>query len=55
MRMATLQDFSVAGKHVLISGGSGGIGVAFANAFTQHGANVIVCDLAPRRRGWSRR
>jgi len=51
MRMATPQYFSVAGKHVLISGGTGDIGTAFANAFTLHGANVIVCDLAPPKEG----
>jgi NAD(P)-dependent dehydrogenase (short-subunit alcohol dehydrogenase family) len=45
--MAKTPDFSVAGKHVLISGGTGDIGTAFANAFIEHGAKVIVCDLAP--------
>lgn len=40
-------SFSVQGKHVLISGGSGGIGVAFAHAFLQHGAQVTVTDLKP--------
>jgi NADP-dependent 3-hydroxy acid dehydrogenase YdfG len=42
--MATTPDFSVAGKHVLITGGTGGIGGAFAKAFLDHGANVIVAD-----------
>jgi NAD(P)-dependent dehydrogenase (short-subunit alcohol dehydrogenase family) len=40
-------DFSVAGKHVLITGGSGGIGRAFAGAFLESGAAVIVADLQP--------
>ncbi|MFY8104100.1 MAG: SDR family NAD(P)-dependent oxidoreductase [Ramlibacter sp.] len=40
-------SFSVQGKHVLISGGSGGIGCAFAHAFLQHGAQVTVTDLKP--------
>ncbi len=40
-------SFSVQGKHVLISGGSGGIGSAFAHAFLQHGARVTVTDLKP--------
>lgn len=40
-------SFSVRGKHVLISGGSGGIGTAFAHAFLQHGAQVTVTDLKP--------
>jgi NAD(P)-dependent dehydrogenase (short-subunit alcohol dehydrogenase family) len=50
--MSTSPDFSVAGKHILISGGTGGIGVAFANAFTLNGADVIVCDLAPPKQGF---
>jgi NAD(P)-dependent dehydrogenase (short-subunit alcohol dehydrogenase family) len=49
--MSTSPDFSVAGKHILISGGTGGIGIAFANAFTLHGADVVVCDLAPPNHG----
>ena len=40
-------DFSVAGQHVLISGGCGGIGSAFARAFLAAGASVTVTDLAP--------
>ena len=44
-------DFSVAGKHVLITGGTGGIGGAFAKAFLDHGANVIVADLAAPKDG----
>ena len=40
-------DFSVAGRHVLISGGSGGIGSAFTKAFLAHGASVTVTDLHP--------
>jgi NAD(P)-dependent dehydrogenase (short-subunit alcohol dehydrogenase family) len=39
-------DFTVAGKHVLITGGTGGIGGAFARAFLSHRAHVIVADLA---------
>ena len=45
--MAETPDFSVAGKLVLIGGGTGDIGTAFAKAFIAHGANVIVCDVAP--------
>ena len=44
--MAT-PSFSVAGQHVLISGGSGGIGSAFARAFVAHGATVTVTDVQP--------
>jgi NAD(P)-dependent dehydrogenase (short-subunit alcohol dehydrogenase family) len=42
-----IPDFSVAGQHVLISGGTGGIGSAFARAFLAHGATVTVTDLKP--------
>jgi NAD(P)-dependent dehydrogenase (short-subunit alcohol dehydrogenase family) len=49
--MAMTPDFSVAGKHVLVTGGTGGIGGAFAKAFLAHRANVIVADLAPPRDG----
>lgn len=38
-------SFSVEGLQVLISGGCGGIGGAFARAFLAHGAQVIVTDL----------
>ena len=40
-------DFSVAGKTVLITGGTGGIGGIFAEAFLASGASVIAADLAP--------
>jgi NAD(P)-dependent dehydrogenase (short-subunit alcohol dehydrogenase family) len=40
-------DFSVAGQHVLITGGAGGIGMAFARAFVAAGATVTVTDLKP--------
>jgi len=43
--MSVAPDFSVAGKTVLITGGTGGIGGCFANAFVAHGAKVIVADL----------
>ena len=45
--MVTWPSFSVAGKTVLISGGTGGIGGAFARAFLGHGAQVIVADIKP--------
>lgn len=38
--------FDVANKVVLVTGGTGGIGGAFAKAFVEHGAKVIVADLA---------
>jgi len=42
-------DFSVTGKHVLITGGTSGIGAAFAEAFSQAGAVVTIVDIAPPR------
>jgi len=45
--MTTAPSFSVAGKTVLITGGSGGIGGAFARAFLAHGADVVAADLVP--------
>ena len=42
-------DFSVKGRHVLITGGAGGIGAAFAEAFLQAGAVVTIVDIAPPR------
>lgn len=40
-------DFSVADKQVLITGGAGGIGRAFATGFHAHGAQVLITDLQP--------
>lgn len=40
-------DFSVDGTTVLISGGTGGIGLAFARAFRAGGATPILADLKP--------
>ncbi|MBW4023859.1 MAG: SDR family oxidoreductase [Proteobacteria bacterium] len=47
--MTEQPSFSVAGKTVLITGGTGGIGGAFARGFLTHGAKVIVADLKPPR------
>jgi NAD(P)-dependent dehydrogenase (short-subunit alcohol dehydrogenase family) len=38
-------DFGVRGYRVLITGGAGGIGLAFARAFAALGAELIVTDL----------
>jgi NAD(P)-dependent dehydrogenase (short-subunit alcohol dehydrogenase family) len=40
-----IPDFSVRGQHAVITGGTGGIGGAFARAFAAHGATVTVTDL----------
>jgi len=40
-------DFGVRGYRVLITGGAGGIGLAFARAFAASGAETIVTDLKP--------
>jgi NAD(P)-dependent dehydrogenase (short-subunit alcohol dehydrogenase family) len=49
--MVAMPDFSVVGKHVLITGGTGGIGGALAKAFLDHGANVIVADITAPKDG----
>ena len=49
--LATTPDFSVGEKHVLITGGTGGIGGAFAKAFLDHGAHAIVADIAAPKDG----
>ena len=43
----SVPDFAVKGQHVLISGGTGGIGMAFARAFRDSGAAVTLADLKP--------
>jgi NAD(P)-dependent dehydrogenase (short-subunit alcohol dehydrogenase family) len=40
-------SFSVQGKHVLISGGCGGIGSTLAYAILLQGAHMTVTDLKP--------
>ena len=39
--------FSLNGKKALISGGTGGLGSAIAEAFLQQGADVAVCGRNP--------
>lgn len=39
--------FSLNGKKALISGGTGGLGSAIAEAFLQQGAEVAVCGRYP--------
>jgi NAD(P)-dependent dehydrogenase (short-subunit alcohol dehydrogenase family) len=43
--VAAAPDFGVKGYRVLITGGAGGIGLAFARAFSALGAEPIVTDL----------
>jgi NAD(P)-dependent dehydrogenase (short-subunit alcohol dehydrogenase family) len=45
--VSTHTSFDVAGKHVIITGGSGGIGSTFARAFLEKGARVTVTDIKP--------
>jgi NAD(P)-dependent dehydrogenase (short-subunit alcohol dehydrogenase family) len=45
--MTAAPDFKVSGHHVLITGGTGGIGGAFARAFLDSGATVTVTDIKP--------
>ena len=42
-----LSRFSLEGRTVVITGGSGGIGSACAIAFAKAGANVVVASLPP--------
>ena len=41
--------FSLTGKKALISGGTGGLGSAIAEAFLQQGAEVAVCGRHPEK------
>lgn len=47
LAVAAVPSFTVAGKKVLISGGSGGIGAAFVRAFRGHGAVPEIADIQP--------
>jgi NAD(P)-dependent dehydrogenase (short-subunit alcohol dehydrogenase family) len=47
MKTGVAPDFAVAGLTVLITGGSGGIGMAFARAFAAAGAAAVVADVKP--------
>mmetsp|Transcript_34886 Transcript_34886/g.74413 ORF Transcript_34886/g.74413 Transcript_34886/m.74413 type:complete len:308 (+) Transcript_34886:206-1129(+) len=40
--------FGVAGKNVLVTGGSRGIGLMIASTFVRHGANVLVTSRDPK-------
>lgn len=40
--------FSVAGKNVLVTGGSRGIGLMIASTFVRHGANVLLTSRDPK-------
>jgi len=46
--MASSTLFGVAGKNVLVTGGSRGIGLMIANTFVQHGANVLLTSRDPK-------
>ena len=40
------KELDLTGRLVLISGGAGALGTVIANTLTEHGANVIVADVA---------
>ena len=42
-----MMDFT--NRHIVITGGAGGIGVATARAFLEYGAHVILLDLDEQR------
>lgn len=46
--MASSTLFGVAGKNVLVTGGSRGIGLMIASAFVRHGANVLLTSRDPK-------
>jgi len=46
--MASNTLFSVAGKNVLVTGGSRGIGLMIASTFLRHGANVLITSRDPK-------
>ncbi|KAL7551069.1 hypothetical protein ACHAWF_016801, partial [Thalassiosira exigua] len=46
--MASSTLFSVAGKNVLVTGGSRGIGLMIASTFVRHGANVLLTSRDPK-------
>jgi NAD(P)-dependent dehydrogenase (short-subunit alcohol dehydrogenase family) len=41
-------DMQLAGRTFIVTGGSSGLGAACAAEFTQHGANVVICDVSER-------
>ena len=53
--LATTPDFSLAAKHVLITGGTGDIGNAFAEAFLNNGTHVIIADIKAPKKGVDQR
>ena len=46
-RLTNLAEFT--NRHIVITGGAGGIGVATARTFLDHGAHVILLDLDAQR------
>ena len=46
--MASNKLFNVAGKNVLVTGGSRGVGLMIASTFFKHGANVLLTSRDPK-------
>src|ERR1035437_10092655 len=47
MKAGLLDEFSFAGKTVIMTGGNGGIGQGIVHAFSERDANVVIADSAP--------
>lgn len=44
---SVLSQFDIAGRSALVTGGASGIGLAYAEALAESGANVTIADLRP--------
>ena len=44
-----MANYSISGKYALVTGGSGGIGLAIAEALVKEGVNVAICSRSLKR------
>ena len=44
-----MANYSINGRYALVTGGSGGIGLAIAEALVKEGVNVAICSRSPAR------